>query len=385
MTLNVRRSGNTFLYIFLPWVVWLAATVLYVATAAPSIVEFFDDSLEFQLVGPTFGIAHPTGYPLYTLLGGLWSRVLFPFGNWAWRMNLFSALAAGGAVAVVFLIGRELYGIYGLRLTDHEVGASAIDEGEPVSSVEYRLSSDLCALAAAVIFALGPVWWGQATVAEVYALHGLFVAGVLYGAIRVGKAGHGDARRRHGDSQRKAQGGGDRERGRQGEGETGRGEDRLWANRILSSPIRRIGRHLVFFVCGLALTHHRTTLLLAPGVAVYLLWSVPNIWQPQRRWVGWSLALFVPLLLYLYIPLRAAMGVVDLNGSYANSWSGFWDHLLARGYVGFFAENELAVVRSVGGLGDALCGAEWVGSVVVWAGRVDWNGVSQAKAGHREH
>jgi len=55
--------------------------VLYAATAGPSVVELFDDSLEFQLVLPTFGIAHPTGYPLYTLLGGLWSRVLFPFGT----------------------------------------------------------------------------------------------------------------------------------------------------------------------------------------------------------------------------------------------------------------------------------------------------------------
>lgn len=35
-------------------------------------------------------IAHPTGYPLYTLLGGLWSRVLFPFGKRAWRMNIFA-------------------------------------------------------------------------------------------------------------------------------------------------------------------------------------------------------------------------------------------------------------------------------------------------------
>ena len=45
----------------LPGAVWLAAFGLYALTAAPSIVAFFDDTLEFQLVGPTFGIAHPTG------------------------------------------------------------------------------------------------------------------------------------------------------------------------------------------------------------------------------------------------------------------------------------------------------------------------------------
>jgi len=64
-----------------PLIVWVAFLTLYVVTAAPSLVELFDDSLEFQVVAPTFGIAHPTGYPLYVISGGLWSRVIFPFGN----------------------------------------------------------------------------------------------------------------------------------------------------------------------------------------------------------------------------------------------------------------------------------------------------------------
>src|SRR5262245_40815870 len=73
-----------------PWLTDLVFLVLYAATAAPSLVTLFDDSLEFQLVLPTFAIAHPTGYPLYTMLGGLWSRLILPAGNWAWRANTFS-------------------------------------------------------------------------------------------------------------------------------------------------------------------------------------------------------------------------------------------------------------------------------------------------------
>ena len=46
-----------------------AALILYVFTAAPSVATLFDDSLEFQVVLPTLGIAHPSGYPLLTLLG----------------------------------------------------------------------------------------------------------------------------------------------------------------------------------------------------------------------------------------------------------------------------------------------------------------------------
>ena len=90
-----------------PWVIGLLFFALYAATAAPSIAVLFDDSLEFQLVLPTFGIAHPTGYPLYTLLGGLWN-LLVPVGNWAWRAVLLSALSGAATVALVFMVTRRL-------------------------------------------------------------------------------------------------------------------------------------------------------------------------------------------------------------------------------------------------------------------------------------
>ncbi|MEM7538408.1 MAG: DUF2723 domain-containing protein, partial [Chloroflexota bacterium] len=89
---------------FLPMLVWLATFLLYAATTAPSITELFSDSLEFQLIGPTWRIAHPTGYPLYTLLGTIWSHVLFPIGNWAWRINILSALFGATAVTLLFLV-----------------------------------------------------------------------------------------------------------------------------------------------------------------------------------------------------------------------------------------------------------------------------------------
>ena len=103
-----RHTFEYWLARLAPWLAGLAFFALYAVTAAPSLVTLFDDSLEFQLVLPTFAIAHPTGYPLYTLLGGFWSRVLFPFGNWAWRVNIFSALAGGGAVGFVFAVAQRL-------------------------------------------------------------------------------------------------------------------------------------------------------------------------------------------------------------------------------------------------------------------------------------
>jgi hypothetical protein len=291
----VRLWGAWFSRI-LPWIAGAGALVLYGVTTAPSIVALFDDSLEFQLVVPTFGIAHPTGYPLYVIVGGLWSRALFPVGNWAWRVNFFSALTASGAIALVFLLLRRL-------LNRQE---------------ENLLSVNLAALAGVIAFALGPVWWSQATVAEVYALHGLFVTAILYAAASLSA----QSERQEVDPYR---------------------ESTLPWRRIRISSVT-----LVFLLVGFSLTHHRTTLLLAPGLAIYLLWQAPEIWRPQRRWIQWATALLAPLLLYAFIPIRAAMGIRDLRGDYVATWAGFWNHVLARGYTGFFQDNPLAVERSLG-------------------------------------
>ncbi len=87
----------------------LASFALYAATAAPSVATVFDDSLEFQVVAPTLGIAHPSGYPLYTLLGKL-ATLLMPFRDAAGRLNLLSALAAGATVGILYLVARKLAG-----------------------------------------------------------------------------------------------------------------------------------------------------------------------------------------------------------------------------------------------------------------------------------
>ena len=55
----------------------LAAFGLYLATLALTVLEA--DGGEFQFVPWLPGIAHPTGYPLYILLGWLWTHLL-PFG-----------------------------------------------------------------------------------------------------------------------------------------------------------------------------------------------------------------------------------------------------------------------------------------------------------------
>ena len=80
--------------------IFLIAIILYTATLAPGLMPA--DNGEFQLVASQWGVAHPPGFPLYTILGNLFSRLPLP-GNAAYRLNLFSAVSSAGTLVVLYL------------------------------------------------------------------------------------------------------------------------------------------------------------------------------------------------------------------------------------------------------------------------------------------
>lgn len=84
---------------------FLVCLALYWPTLAPSVVS--DDSAEFQMLAPVLGVSHPTGYPLYLLLG--WVAAHLPLGgDVAFRLNLLTMFSAAAAMAFFFLLLREL-------------------------------------------------------------------------------------------------------------------------------------------------------------------------------------------------------------------------------------------------------------------------------------
>ena len=59
-------------------IVFAAAFVAYASTVPP--VQVPGDPSEYTFIPWVFGIAHPPGYAFYTLLAGLWQRVM-PIGS----------------------------------------------------------------------------------------------------------------------------------------------------------------------------------------------------------------------------------------------------------------------------------------------------------------
>jgi hypothetical protein len=169
---------------------------------------------------------------------------------------------------------------------------------------------------AAATFAVTATFWSQALVAEVYTLHTLLVTAILWLTL---KSVYAPA---------------------------------AWTTRTLG------------FVFGLGLSHHRTTLLLAPALLLFFWLNrrktskvsqtsqvLPGLAGPRetsevsskaRIWLNHALYLLLPLLLYLYLPLVAPLTpytTLSLSETqtltlYENSFSGFWQHVAGTVFAG---------------------------------------------------
>lgn len=94
-----------------------------------------------ELIGAThyLGTPHPTGYPLFALIGRLFTAVL-PFASVAYEVNLVSAVTGAAAAALLCWLLRS------------------------------RGIGDWAALAASLVFAFSGTFWSQSVVAEVYGM-----------------------------------------------------------------------------------------------------------------------------------------------------------------------------------------------------------------------
>ncbi len=134
----------------LPWLAGLFIFIVYLYTLAPSIIG--GDTGELVAVACATGVAHPPGYPLFSMLAKLFSFI--PLSSIAWRVNLLSAVCDSIAAVVILITVR--------RWTRNQWAG----------------------LVAAGLFAFSPVIWANAVVAEVFALNNLLVAIMLYLGLR---------------------------------------------------------------------------------------------------------------------------------------------------------------------------------------------------------
>jgi len=138
--------------------VFLAVFATYLASAPRAVM--LDDDGFFIMAAWFNGVAHPPGYPLYTLLAH--AAALVPAGSVALRVHLFSALCGALACVLLWRFARLLLG--------------------------SRRDASVAALA----FGFSATFWSQSIIAEVYALNMLLLFALLLlseGYVREPRAG----------------------------------------------------------------------------------------------------------------------------------------------------------------------------------------------------
>jgi hypothetical protein len=254
--------------------VLLISGLVYLLTLSPSI--YFIDSGELAVVCNTLGIAHPTGYPLYTLLGKTFT--LIPLKTIIFRLNFLSSILICFTNLFVFLI--------------------LLDLSRFVSILKTKELKIWGAFLGALVFAFNPTLWSQATTNEVYALNIFLQTLVVYLSLFW---------------YLKAQDNRDKRR-----------------DKVL---------FLFVFLYGLSFGDHMSTLLLFPALAFLILIAEGKQIFNAKRLLSLALFFVLGLTIYLYLPIRAAQKPL-LNWGDPTNFTNFIRHVSAWQYrIWMFSES----------------------------------------------
>ncbi|HMQ67847.1 MAG TPA: DUF2723 domain-containing protein [Ignavibacteria bacterium] len=266
---------------------FLLPFIVYVITLAPTVT--FIDSGELATVAAKLGVAHPTGYPLFTVLGRVFT--LLPIGDEIYRLNLMSAFISSAALFMFFnlmsfLLGNKFAG-----------GDSNADYKILPDDIVYNIS-----LATVFILAFSRTFWDTANAIEVYSLHTFFLITDIYLIL---KACTYDAKDKNSYILK----------------------ERYWL--------------LYAFVLGLSFTNHLSSIFLSVG-SLYLYFAVNGFNKISFRRI---LVLIIPFLIgysfYIYLFIRADNNV--LSWGYPHNFANFWRHFTGKQFsIWMFSSFENA-------------------------------------------
>lgn len=247
MMTRVRSIGSS--EWFLASLIAVVCFIIYLTTMCRTVS--FIDAGELATVATLLGIAHPTGYPLFTLLAHSW--LWLPLGGEEIvRLNMFSAAVTAVSVGIFFRVMMVLARMSSSQVRKHRDPAI---ERKPVILIAGIIAS--------LVFGLSTTVWSQSVAIEVYGLHLLLV---LLTALFF-----------------------------------------LQGIEEVEAGAKEIPRHLVAasFLLGLSFANHLTTLLIIPALA-YLYIVTHGLNRASGLRALKLLAFFcLGLSLYLYLPIRA--------------------------------------------------------------------------------
>ncbi len=273
----------------------LIAFLVYMKTLAPTVT--FIDSGELAAVACILGVAHPTGYPLFTLLGWAFSKLPIASEEIV-RLNIMAAFFCTAGVYIFYLLVHRLVSI---------IAANSLSQKLAVQK-EITTGISIASAGSTLLLAFSETYWSQATSIEVYSLHALLLALVLFCFF---KAAYDD-------------------------------DDVTGLNDKNGRLPKGAWWFLFAFTLGLSFTNHMTTILLAPGL-LFLYFATQGSTIDSWKRIGlMSVPFIVGLSVYLYLPVRAAQSPA-LNWGNTVTLERFLWHFSGKQYrVWIFSSTEAA-------------------------------------------
>ncbi len=263
---------------------FLISFFVYYLTTNPYLT--FTDNGELAGVCSTLGIAHPTGYPLFTLLGYFWS--LLPLSsNRIFQLNLFAAFWSSTSVAIFYMANAWFL---------HFIQKEGIRHNEKTKHIQSNLETNrqtntiyLISFVTSLVFAFSRTIWGEATSLEVYSLQ-LALFNFLF----------------------------------------------LCVFLVLHNNYDFKYLALLAFALGLSFSNHLTTILILPTVLVVYFWRWGEKINLSSNRLKNFLVLAVPFLVgvsfYLYLSLRSSFHPPFNWGWVSRSWDKFFYHVSGKQY-----------------------------------------------------
>jgi len=288
------KHENIFILVFT-----LLLVFIYSLTLAPSVVQI--DSGELATVQSLAGIAHPTGYPLFTVLGYIFLKIPLTQSKIIqsnWLSLVWCVLGIFFFLKSIYLCLENIESPLPDRPTQKKHQKSYKSKAR-AKSVQYPIHINMIAcIGGGAFLAFSKTYWMQATSVEVYSLHIVLISIAVTVLIKSSIA------------------------------ETSSPKSWTW----------------VALALALGFSNHMTTLLILPGT-VYLFIKKEGFKRSTWKSALMSTAVFVGVLclVYLYLPLRASGNPV-LNWGNPVRWENLVRHVSGKQYqVWLFSSSKAAM------------------------------------------
>jgi len=294
-------SKNNFLKKYFAAITAFIVLIIFLITLAPSVMEI--DSGELAAVQATLGIAHPTGYPLFSILGYLLLKIPLPLTT-IYRANLLASVFCAAGVWLfiksVYLILVQIISANGAQVKPKKKKDSNNSKAEAaVGDKSFVIISSICA---GLMLAFNKTIWTQSTSVEVYSLQILLINLIIYTTLKA----------------------------------------------YYSQKQKLTGWMWFGFTLALGFSNHMTTLLLLPFTGM-LFFMKEKLNTVSLKKIFYSLAAFVPaiVLIYSFLPLRALSNPI-LNWGNPVNFENFFRHVSGRQYQVWLFSSANAAKEHLG-------------------------------------